>query len=88
MNAPYPTRSFDAVTQPLHVLIVGGGIGGLALAQGLKREGVSAAIYERDTSLTSRLQGYRVHISPGGSRALLDLAGYRPAETFIQVTEG
>jgi len=24
----------------------------------------------------------------GGSRAVLDLAGYRPAETFIQVTEG
>ena len=24
----------------------------------------------------------------GGSRAVLDLAGYRPAETFIHVTEG
>jgi 2-polyprenyl-6-methoxyphenol hydroxylase-like FAD-dependent oxidoreductase len=70
MNAPYPARSFDAATQPLHVLIIGGGIGGLALAQGLKREGISAAVYERDRSLTSRLQGYRVHISPGGSRAL------------------
>jgi len=70
MNAPYPTRSFDAATSPLRVLIIGGGIGGLALAQGLRREGVSAAVYERDTSLTSRLQGYRVHISPGGSRAL------------------
>src|SRR5215467_6422251 len=70
MNAPYPTRSFDGATAPLHVLIVGGGIGGLALAQGLKREGISVAVYERDRSLTSRLQGYRVHISPGGSRAL------------------
>jgi len=70
MNAPYPGRSFAAATRPLHVLIIGGGIGGLALAQGLRREGVSAAVYERDRSLTSRLQGYRVHISPGGSRAL------------------
>jgi 2-polyprenyl-6-methoxyphenol hydroxylase-like FAD-dependent oxidoreductase len=70
MNAPYPTRSFDAATAPLHVLIIGGGIGGLALAQGLRRAGVSAAVYERDRSLTSRPQGYRVHISPGGSRAL------------------
>src|SRR5258708_3833048 len=70
MNAPYPTRSFDAATQPLHVIIIGGGIGGLALAQGLRRDGISAAVYERDRSLTSRLQGYRVHISPGGSRAL------------------
>ena len=70
MNAPYPTRTFDAVMRPLHILIIGGGIGGLALAQGLKREGVSVAVYERDRSLASRLQGYRVHISPGGSRAL------------------
>ena len=70
MTAPYPTRSFEAATHPLHVLIIGGGIGGLALAQGLRREGVSAAVYERERSLASRLQGYRVHISPGGSRAL------------------
>ncbi|HEY1542770.1 MAG TPA: NAD(P)/FAD-dependent oxidoreductase [Xanthobacteraceae bacterium] len=70
MNAPYPIRSFDTAARPLHVLIIGGGIGGLALAQGLRREGVSAAVYERDRSLTGRLQGYRVHISPAGSRAL------------------
>ena len=53
-----------------HVMIIGGGIGGLTLAQGLKRAGVSAAVYERDRTLTDRLQGYRVHISPTGSRAL------------------
>jgi len=70
MNAPYPVRNFDAAAPPLHVLVIGGGVGGLALAQGLKREGVSAAVYERERSLASRLQGYRVHISPGGSRAL------------------
>ena len=34
--------------QSLHVVIVGGGIGGLCLAQGLKRAGVSFAVYERD----------------------------------------
>jgi salicylate hydroxylase len=56
--------------QPFHVLIIGGGIGGLTLAQGLQRAGVSAAVYERDRSATDRLQGYRVHISPIGSRAL------------------
>ena len=70
MNAPYRMQTFDAAARPLHVVIVGGGIGGLALAQGLRREGISAAVYERDQSLTSRLQGYRVHISPGGSLAL------------------
>jgi 2-polyprenyl-6-methoxyphenol hydroxylase-like FAD-dependent oxidoreductase len=56
--------------EPFHVLIIGGGIGGLTLAQGLKRGGVSAAVYERDRTLTDRLQGYRVHISPTGSLAL------------------
>lgn len=56
--------------RPLHVVIVGGGIGGLSLAQGLKRAGVSFAVYERDKSPTAREQGYRVHIDPTGSRAL------------------
>jgi salicylate hydroxylase len=53
-----------------HVIIVGGGIGGLTLAQGLKKAGISAAVYERDRTPTDRLQGYRVHIDPTGSRAL------------------
>ena len=52
--------------------IVGGGIGGLALAQGLKKAGVSVALYERDATPTDRLQGYRVRISPNGSAALHD----------------
>ena len=56
--------------EPFHVVIIGGGIGGLTLAQGLKRAGVSAAVYERDRTLTDRLQGYRVHISPTGGLAL------------------
>ena len=56
--------------EPFHILIIGGGIGGLTLAQGVKQAGVSAALYERDRTLTDRLQGYRVHISPTGSLAL------------------
>jgi 2-polyprenyl-6-methoxyphenol hydroxylase-like FAD-dependent oxidoreductase len=57
---------------PLHVVIIGGGIGGLCLAQGLKKAGVSASVYERDRTPTSRLQGYRIRISPRGGRALRD----------------
>ena len=53
-----------------HVLIVGGGIGGLCLAQALRKSGVSAAVFERDRSRTDRLQGYRIHIDPQGSQAL------------------
>ena len=54
---------------PLHVVIIGGGIGGLCLAQGLKAAGVSVAVYERN-SPTAWLEGYRIHINPVGSRAL------------------
>ena len=56
--------------EPFHVLIIGGGIGGLTLAQRLKRDGITAAVYERDRTLTDRLQGYRVRISPTGGLAL------------------
>jgi salicylate hydroxylase len=72
MTAPYRTQSFTGslASAPLHVLIIGGGIGGLCLAQGLKRAGISVAVYERDRTLTDRLQGYRVHINPAGSSAL------------------
>lgn len=62
----------DHLPSRFHVLIIGGGIGGLALAQGLRKAGISAAVYERDRTLGDRLQGYRVHISPTGSRALYE----------------
>jgi 2-polyprenyl-6-methoxyphenol hydroxylase-like FAD-dependent oxidoreductase len=56
----------------LHVLIIGGGIGGLALAQGLKKIGVNVSIYERDKSSNFRPQGYRIHINPDGTHALYE----------------
>jgi salicylate hydroxylase len=59
-----------AASARLHVVIVGGGIGGLTLAQGLRKSGVGAAVYERDRTITDRVQGYRVHINPTGSLAL------------------
>jgi 2-polyprenyl-6-methoxyphenol hydroxylase-like FAD-dependent oxidoreductase len=62
-----------------HVGIVGGGIGGLALAQGLKKAGVSVALFERDATPTDRLQGFRIRISPKGSMALHDCL---PADLF------
>jgi len=59
-----------AMTRRPHVLVIGGGIGGLCLAQGLRGAGVSVAVYERTRVRTDWLQGYRIHISPHGSRAL------------------
>ncbi len=52
------------------VAIIGGGMGGLCLANGLKKAGISVAVYERDESPDSRPQGYRIHINPQGSIAL------------------
>jgi 2-polyprenyl-6-methoxyphenol hydroxylase-like FAD-dependent oxidoreductase len=54
----------------LRVVVVGGGIGGLCLAQGLKKAGVQVSVYERDRTQWSRLQGFRIHIDPDGSAAL------------------
>ena len=50
--------------------IIGGGMGGLCLANGLKKAGISVAVYERDQSPDSRPQGFRIHINPQGSTAL------------------
>jgi 2-polyprenyl-6-methoxyphenol hydroxylase-like FAD-dependent oxidoreductase len=56
----------------LRVVIIGAGTGGLCLAHGLKRAGISVAVYERDAGRTrgDGLQGYRIGIDPDGSRAL------------------
>lgn len=68
----YPSSKsiVEAAAAPLHVIVIGGGIGGLTLAQGLKKSGVGVAVYERDRTRTDRVQGYRVHINPTGSLAL------------------
>src|ERR1700677_1943943 len=42
----------------LHVLVIGGGIGGLCLAHGLRRARASVAVYERTRTRTDWLQGY------------------------------
>ncbi|RDI19824.1 FAD-dependent oxidoreductase [Lentzea flaviverrucosa] len=54
----------------MRVLIIGAGTGGLCLAHGLKKAGVDVALFERDRTPRSMLIGYRVGISPDGSRAL------------------
>jgi 2-polyprenyl-6-methoxyphenol hydroxylase-like FAD-dependent oxidoreductase len=60
------------IPQQLHIMIIGGGIGGLCLAQGLRHAGIPVTVYERTKVRTDWLQGYRIHINPHGSRALHD----------------
>jgi 2-polyprenyl-6-methoxyphenol hydroxylase-like FAD-dependent oxidoreductase len=49
----------------VRVAIVGAGLGGLCLAQGLRRHGAEVRVYERDAALDSRGQGYRLHLDAG-----------------------
>jgi 2-polyprenyl-6-methoxyphenol hydroxylase-like FAD-dependent oxidoreductase len=44
------------------VLIIGAGIGGLVLAQVLRKHGISYRIFERDSGLISRTQGWAINI--------------------------
>ncbi|WP_229908294.1 FAD-dependent oxidoreductase [Amycolatopsis oliviviridis] len=52
------------------MLVIGAGLGGLCLAQGLRRAGISTAVYERDASPVARAQGHRLHLDANGRRAL------------------
>lgn len=57
-------------TDEKRFLIAGAGIGGLALAQALRRDGFDVAVYERDPTPRTRNQGYRIHIDENGNAAL------------------
>jgi 2-polyprenyl-6-methoxyphenol hydroxylase-like FAD-dependent oxidoreductase len=55
--------------EPLQVVIAGGGLAGLALAQGLVKDGHTVELFERDADL-DRKQGYFLNINATGGTAL------------------
>lgn len=68
------------------IAIIGGGTGGLCLAQGLRKAGVDVSVHERSRTRTERLQGYRVHINPHGSAALHECLPPGLWERFLATT--
>ncbi|MCJ1238765.1 hypothetical protein MMC14_006756 [Varicellaria rhodocarpa] len=58
---------------PTLILIVGAGISGLTLAQGLQRYHVNFTVFEQDALLDSQLQGYRIKILSELKTKLQDL---------------
>ena len=52
------------------VAIIGGGPGGLALAQGLRKHGLGIAVFEKDRARTDYVQGFRLRLRERGLDAL------------------
>ncbi|MFB7668494.1 FAD-dependent oxidoreductase [Kitasatospora sp. NPDC056138] len=56
----------------MRVLVIGAGIGGLCLAQGLLRAGIDVRVHEREASVDSRYQGFRIGLGGPGLAGLLE----------------
>jgi 2-polyprenyl-6-methoxyphenol hydroxylase-like FAD-dependent oxidoreductase len=65
----------------MNVVVIGAGLAGPLLAQGLRRAGVDVVVHER-TAADEPGQGYRIHIAPEGELAL---RACLPAELYEQV---
>ncbi|MEJ2793379.1 NAD(P)/FAD-dependent oxidoreductase [Iodobacter sp. LRB] len=68
---------------PVRVAIIGAGPAGLCLAQGLKKQGITAQVYEKNAALSPRHQGYRLRIDAIGQAALAQCLPASLFELFI-----
>jgi 2-polyprenyl-6-methoxyphenol hydroxylase-like FAD-dependent oxidoreductase len=67
----------------MKVIVIGAGLGGLALANGLRGAGIDVAVYERDQSPLIRRQGYRLHLSDVGIDALTSVIAQERLTAFL-----
>lgn len=63
----------------IDIAIIGGGPGGLALAQGLRKNGINSAVFERDHVRADYVQGFRLRIR---QRAIDALEANLPPHLF------
>jgi len=77
--SPLPCSESSQSSSPLSVAIVGGGIGGFALAAALQHRNIPCVVYERDTSFEERKQGYGLTMQQG-ARALRSLGFFSFAD--------
>ncbi|MFH9087840.1 FAD-dependent oxidoreductase [Streptomyces sp. NPDC017673] len=76
---PMPRKAFK-------VLVIGAGLGGLTLAQGLRRQGIDVEVFERDVTPVDRSQGFRIHVNPFGTRALRACLSDELFELFLETS--
>jgi salicylate hydroxylase len=68
----------------LRVLIVGGGIGGLCLAQGLRGADIDCTVYETTPGIVQT--GYRLHMNATGGGALRQCLPDNLYELYLQTS--
>jgi 2-polyprenyl-6-methoxyphenol hydroxylase-like FAD-dependent oxidoreductase len=71
----------------VRVVVIGAGLGGLCLAQGLTQAGVDVRVYERDSAVEARFQGYRIGLGGPGWAALKECLPSR-LHALLDATSG
>ncbi|KAF2173598.1 hypothetical protein M409DRAFT_48553 [Zasmidium cellare ATCC 36951] len=69
------------MTEP--IIVIGAGISGLALGQGLRKHSIPFRIFGRDERLDSRAQGYRFRLSDQGVQTLEESLDARQYQRFL-----
>ncbi|KAK2005550.1 O-methyltransferase [Colletotrichum eremochloae] len=72
-NGDTPKVPAALMSEDTPILIIGAGISGLCLAQGLRKSNIPFRVFERDPAIDSRPQGYRLKLQGDAAKALLDI---------------